>query len=394
MAALSSQITSIVDGGDDGWGVLYKAREMEAQGKDVIVLAIGDHDFPTAKPIVNACTSALNAGRHGYGSITGIAPLRELIATRASAVHGIDVNPDEVIISMGGQAALFAACYSTMDAGAEAIIIEPYYATYAQTIRAVGGKAVIVETSADDNFQPEIEALRAAITPQTRAIIANSPNNPSGVTYTRETLEGIATLCREHDLWLISDEVYHSQTYETDHISPASLPGMRERTFIVDSMSKSHAMTGWRAGWLICPTPEAAFRVADLFLTSAYGIAPFIQLAMRAALAAGKEPEHEIAQRYRLRRDIAVKALSASAKLRVVRPDAAMYVLIDIRGLTDDCAGFAEALLEATNVAVMPGSSFGVSTAGHLRVSLTAPNDVLKDACGRIAHFADEWNQP
>lgn len=393
MAALSTQIRSIVDGGDDGWGILYSARQIQAEGKEVLILAVGDHDFPTAEPIVTACTNALNAGRHGYGSIAGIPPLRDLIAKRASAAHGIDVAPDEVIISMGGQAALFAASYATMDNDAEAIVIQPYYATYAQTIRAVGGTAVIVQTSADNHFQPEIETLRAAITPKTKAILTNSPNNPSGVVYTRETLEGIAELCREHDLWLISDEVYHSQVYETDHISPASLPGMRERTFIIDSMSKSHAMTGWRAGWLICPTSDAALKVADVFLTSAYGVAPFIQLAMRAALAIGVEPEHEISQRYRLRRDIAVKALQASKKLRVVNPDAAMYVLVDIRGMTHDCEGFAEALLQATNVAVMPGKSFGEATMGHIRISLTAPDTILEDACTRIASFADQWNQ-
>lgn len=393
MTALSGQITGIVDGGDDGWGVLMRARELQGEGREIVMLAMGDHDFPTAEPIVDACTDALDAGRHGYGSIAGMAPLREVIAQRAALVHGFEPRPEEIVISMGGQAALFASCFAALDAGDEAIIIEPYYATYAQTIRTAGGVPVVVGTDPDNGFQPRIEDIRAAITPRTRALVANTPNNPSGVVYSRETLEGIAALCLEHDLWLVSDEVYHSQVHEGTHLSPASLPGMRERTFIVDSMSKSHAMTGWRTGWLICPNQEAARKVADLFLTSAYGIAPFIQLAMRAGLALGKEPEFEIAQRYRLRRDRAVEALSRSKRLRLRAPAAAMYILIDLRDVTADAERFAYALLDATGVAAMPGDSFGASTRGHIRISLTAPEAVLTDACTRIAGFVDSWSE-
>jgi arginine:pyruvate transaminase len=373
--------------------VQEKARDMEAGGRgDIIMLTMGDHDFPTAMPIRDACSAALTAGRTGYGSIHGIVPLRDQIAKRATAVHGFEVDPVHVVVSMGGQAALFATAMTCLDPGDEAIVIEPYYATYEQTIRAAGGVPVTVGTSADDGFQPDMATLRAAITPKTRMILCNSPNNPSGAVYTRETLDGIAALCIEHDLWLVSDEVYHSQVYEAAHLSPASLPGMRERTFIVDSMSKSHAMTGWRSGWVICPDMEAADCIIDLFLTSAYGVAPFIQLAMRAALAGGKGPEHEIAQKYRYRRDRAVEALARSKRLKIHPPQAAMYVLMDLRHFVSDAERFAYALLEETGVAVMPGESFGASAAGHIRISLTAPEEHLVEACNRIAAFADTWS--
>jgi len=393
MPTLSPRIRNIVTGTDDGWGVQERARDMEAAGReDIVMLTMGDHDFPTAKLIRDACSTALTIGRTSYGSIHGILPLRESIAKRGAAVHGIGIDPDHIVVSMGGQAALFAAAMATLDPGEEAIVIEPYYATYEQTIRAAGGVPVTVGTSADAGFQPDPATLRAAITPRTRAILCNSPNNPSGAVYTRETLEGIAELCREHDLWLISDEVYHSQVYEAPHISPASLPGMRERTLIVDSMSKSHAMTGWRSGWLICPDMATADCVIDLFLTSAYGLAPFIQLAMRAALAEGKGPEHEISERYRYRRDRAVEALGRSTKLKIHPPAAAMYVLIDLRHMVGDAERFAYALLEETGVAVMPGESFGASAAGHIRISLTAPEEKLVEACTRIAGFAETWS--
>lgn len=393
MPSLSPRITGIVTGEDDGWGVQMRARTMAAAGRaDIVPLTMGDHDFPTAGLIRDACAAALAAGHTGYGSIRGIEPLRALIARRGSAVHGLGIDPDRVVLSMGGQAALFAACCCALGPGDEAIVIEPYYATYEQTIRAAGGVAVTVPTRADDGFQPDPATLRAAIGPRTRMILCNSPNNPSGTVYTRAALEGIAGLCRDHDLWLVSDEVYHSQVYAGAHLGPASLPGMAERTFIVDSMSKSHAMTGWRAGWLICPTVEAAERVADLFLTSAYGLAPFIQHAMQAALEAGDGPEREIAARYRRRRDRAVAVLSRAPRLRIHPPEAAMYVMIDLRGVAEDAERFAYALLEETGVAVMPGDSFGTSAAGHIRVSLTAPEEILAEACARIARFADTWS--
>ncbi len=393
MPTLSPRIQNIVTGADDGWGVQEKAREMILAGRDgIIMLTMGDHDFPTDKAIRDACADALAAGRTTYGSIHGIVPLRDQIAKRASPVHGIEVDPDHIVVSMGGQAALFAASMACIDPGDEAIVIEPYYATYEQTIRAAGGIPITIRTSADRGFQPNPEDLRAAITPRTRMILCNTPNNPSGAVYTRETLQGIATLCIEHDLWLISDEVYHSQVYEAEHISPASLPGMRERTFIVDSMSKSHAMTGWRSGWIICPDAQAANVIIDLFLTSAYGLAPFIQLAMRAALAGGKGPEHEIAQKYRFRRDRAVESLARSKRLKIHPPEAAMYVLMDLRAFAPDAERFAYALLEETGVAVMPGDSFGASAAGHIRISLTAPEEKLVEACTRLATFADTWS--
>jgi len=393
MPTLSPRIQNIVTGEDDGWGVQERAREMAVAGRDdIILLTMGDHDFPTAMPIRNACVAALAGGETGYGSIHGILPLREAIAARGRAAHGIKIDPATIVTSMGGQAALFAAAMACLDPGDEAIVIEPYYATYEQTIRAAGGVPVTVQTRADDGFQPDADTLRAAITPRTRMILCNSPNNPTGAVYTRAAMEGIAALCIEHDLWLVSDEVYHSQVYGADHFSPASLPGMAARTLIVDSMSKSHAMTGWRAGWLICPTAEMAECVIDLFLTSAYGIALFIQRAMHAALAGGAEPEQAIADRYRRRRDHAVAALSTSSRLRIHPPDAAMYILIDLRHFVDDAERFAYALLAETGVAVMPGDSFGPSAAGHIRISLTADDDRLIEACTRIAGFADTWS--
>ena len=387
----SQQISSIVEGDDDGWGILYRAKEMKASGQSVTMLAMGDHDFTTPRPIIDACGAALDAGRTGYSSIQGIDPLRNLVAKRASAVHGIEVDPACVVATVGGQSALFVACMASLDPGDEAIIFEPYYATYAQTVRAVGGRPVIIGTDPDAGFQPSPERIAAAITPRTRAIVINTPNNPTGAVYTRKTLEGIAELCIAHNIWLISDEVYHTQVYDGAHLSPAGLDGMRERILIIDSMSKSHAMTGWRAGWLICPSEAQAEHIVEYFLTATHGLPPFIQLSMRAGLALGAAPEQEIAARYRQRRDVAVETLSQSKRLTVHAPAAAMYVFLDLRGFCQDGNTFAEALLDKHGVAAMAGESFGVSGTGHLRISLTAPDEELRAACKKIAELADNW---
>jgi len=306
----SQQISSIVEGDDDGWGILYRAKEMKASGQSVTMLAMGDHDFTTPRPIIDACGAALDAGRTGYSSIQGIDPLRNLVAKRASAVHGIEVDPACVVATVGGQSALFVACMASLDPGDEAIIFEPYYATYAQTVRAVGGRPVIIGTDPDAGFQPSPERIAAAITPRTRAIVINTPNNPTGAVYTRKTLEGIAELCIAHNIWLISDEVYHTQVYE----------------------------------WLICPSEAQAEHIVDYFLTATHGLPPFIQLSMRAGLALGAAPEKEIAARYRQRRDVAVETLSQSKRLTVHAPAAAMYVFLDLRGFCQDGNTFAEAL--------------------------------------------------
>jgi len=391
MTQISTRIGSITGSEDDGWGVHYRAQAMQRAGEDVTILSVGDHDFTTDGKIVDACKASLDAGQHHYSPVTGGIDLREAVAGRIAGRTGVATSPDEAIICPGGQAGLYACATLAINPGDEAIIVEPYYATYAQTILAAGGVPVCVATLPEDGFQPSAEAIAAAITPKTRMILINSPQNPSGVVYTRETLEGIAAACRDNDLWLVSDEVYESQVYDGEHISPRALDGMVERTLVIGSMSKSHAMTGWRVGWVIGPE-EAIASLADLFLTMTYGMAQFVQSAALVGLREGGQGEQDIAALYRRRRDRALQALSASSKLKVHAPAAAMYLLIDVRAVSADGEAFANALLDEEKIGVMPGESFGASAAGHIRISLCTEDDKLAEACARIGRFADNWS--
>lgn len=390
MTRISKHIASITGSEDDGWGVHYRAQEMARAGEKVVMLSVGDHDFTTDAGIVEACKSSLDAGQHHYSPVTGTIELREAVARRIAERTGVTTSSDQAIICPGGQAGLYACACLALEPGDEAIIVEPYYATYAQTVLAAGGKPVCVSTLPEDGFQPSAEAIAEAITPKTRMILINSPQNPSGVVYTRETLEGVASACREHDLWLVSDEVYESQVYEGEHLSPRALNGMAERTLVIGSMSKSHAMTGWRVGWVVGPE-HAIAAIGDLFLTMTYGMASFIQEAALVGLRDGAEGEKRIAALYRRRRDKALAALAGSEKLRIHAPAAAMYLLLDVRRVCADGEAFAHALLETEKISVMPGESFGRAAAGHIRISLCAEDDRLADACERIARFADEW---
>ncbi len=288
---------------------------------------------------------------------------------------------EEIIATPGGQAALFAAVQATLDPGKHAIVVAPYYATYPGTFRAAGAGFTVVEARAEDGFQPDPAAIERAIERNTRAILINTPNNPTGAVYTRENLEGIADICRRHDLWLLSDEVYWTIAHG-EHVSPRSLPGMAERTLVINSMSKSHGMTGWRIGWLTGPKPLITLLIS-LNLVSTYGLPDFVS---RAAIEALENDwgVAEIARIYDTRRLAFLDAIRGINGVTVRGSEGGMYVMLDIRTIEPDDEAFAWSLLEAEKVAVMPGSSFGDAAAGCIRISLCQPEEVLREAAARL----------
>ncbi|MEM1382204.1 MAG: pyridoxal phosphate-dependent aminotransferase [Pseudomonadota bacterium] len=384
----SQRIAAIVGGsGDDGWSVHYRAHGLAAAGVPVTRLTVGDHDVKTDASILAAMQGAMTGDKLGYMPVSGIDPLKAAIAARVTAQGGPPVSTEEVVVTPGGQAALYCAAMAALDPGQSCIVLDPFYATYQQTVRAVSARPITVETRAEDGFQPDPDAIAAALAPDTRAILINTPNNPTGSVYTRERLEGIAALCQARDLWLISDEVYDRQIHHGAHLSPRVLPGMAERTMVVNSLSKSHAMTGSRIGWLVLP-PRSAEHVVDLAIAMTYGIPGFIQDAGLYALTHGGEIEDGIRARYRRRRDQALQVLGSGNLVRAVPPAGGMYVMLDIRATGLTGIAFAEALLEQERIAVMPGESFGAAAAGHVRVALTVPDEELADALGRIVQFA------
>ena len=383
---LSNTITTITGGGSDGWDLFIKARKMISEGHDITELTIGEHDIRTDTRILEAMHAAALGGATGYAMVPGIDDLRNAVAARLSARTGVPTTLDNVLITAGGQAALFAAFRAALDEGDTALYINPYYATYPGTIRSVGGvpKAVIAE--ADNGFLPTFEALDAAAV-GAKALLINSPNNPTGAVYGRDTLEAIAAVAIKHDLIVISDEVYDTQVWEGEHISIRSLEGMAERTFVVGSMSKSHAMTGSRVGWLVGPD-EAMGHVLNLLTNTNYGVAGFTQRAALFALGLGEAFESEIGAPFQRRRAIAQKSLEGQNAIRLSQPSGAMYLMLDIRatGLSGD--DFADKLLMERHIAVMPGESFGDAAAGHVRIAMTIPDAPFEAAIKEIAAFA------
>ena len=388
MPDLSRRIRHIVSGGDDGWGLHYAAHDMRMAGHDVLMLSVGDHDIKTDAAILDAMDASARAGQLGYTAVSGLPKLRQAIADRTTRLTKTPATFDNVAISPGGQGAIFSAMSAALDPGDACIILDPYYATFAITVRACAGEPIVVPTRADQGFQPDAALIEAAITPRTRAILVNSPNNPSGAVYTRDRLEAIAALAVKHDLWVISDELYDSQVHDGDHISLRDLPGMADRTIVIGSMPKAYAMTGSRVGWVIAPTTAAAC-IIDQAGATTYGLPGFIQQAAIFALNECQHLESEIATRYRRRRDICLDALQGTQKLSIIPPDGGMYVMLNVRATGMTGLEFGHRLLADEKISVMPGESFGEAAAGHIRVAMTVADDALGDAVGRIAALAD-----
>lgn len=383
---LSRRITGIIGQGSDGWDLFRKARTMIASGIPVAELTIGEHDIRTDPAILGAMQASAAAGATGYASIPGIPALRAAVAARIAARTGVPTTADNILITAGGQFGLFAAHQAACDEGDRALFIDPYYATYPGTIRAVGAIPVAIRAEAEDAFQPRAAAI-AARARGARSLLINTPNNPTGAVYGRETLSQIAALCRDHGLWLISDEVYDTQVWEGDHLSPRALPGMAGRTFVVGSLSKSHAMTGSRIGW-VCGPAHAIGPMTDLATHTNYGIPGFVQEAGLFALGLGADFEAGIAAPFRRRRAITLDLIARQQIVRAAPLAGAMYAMLDIRATGMTGEGFAEALLERERIAVMPGQSFGAAAAGHVRVAMTLPDAEYAAALSRLLAFA------
>ncbi|MFT7106417.1 MAG: arginine:pyruvate transaminase [Yoonia sp.] len=383
---LSDRIKNINGGGSDGWDVFYRARRMISDGISVVELTIGEHDIRTSPAILDAMNKAAVGGHTGYAMVPGTDALRETVAARIQARTGVPTTKDNILITPGGQAALFAAHSAVCDPGDTAVYIDPYYATYPGTIRGVGAAPRAVVTSPDTAFQPTAAALNEAAKGAI-SLLVNSPNNPTGVVYSAETLQAIADTCISHDLWLISDEVYDTQVWEGAHVSPRSLPDMAERTLVVGSMSKSHAMTGSRVGW-ICGPEIVITQLMDLATNTTYGVAGFIQDGADFALNQGDAVEKDVAAPFRRRRDLTMQALKGQNVVRAVPAQGAMYVMLDIRATGMDGESFANALLDAKHIAVMPGESFGQAAAGHVRIAMTIDDAQYVDALTRLIAFA------
>jgi len=373
--------------GADAWKIHIEAARQSGVGRDIIFLTVGDPDQAPPESVIEATVASLRRHRTGYAPILGYPEVRAAIAARFAKRTGVPCGEENVVVVPGTQAGLYCALQCLAGPGDEVIAAEPMYATYEAVAGASGARLVNIPLRPERGFHPDLGALSAAISERTRMIWINSPHNPTGAVLDRGEIEAIATLCREHDLWLLSDEVYEDLAFARPHISPWSLPGMAERTVVVSSLSKSHAIPGFRMGWMIGP-PALTKHLFNLLLCTLYGGPPFIQ---DGALVAIREDLPEVAAMHRAYRDRAAlmsNVLAAAPNCRVVRPEGGMFVLLDIRDSGLGSEEFAAMLLEREAVAVLPCDGFGPSAIGHLRISLTAADGLLEEAGERIVRLA------
>ncbi|TDQ81556.1 L-aspartate aminotransferase [Dongia mobilis] len=372
--------------GAAAWDLHVEAVNQKRAGKDVIVLSIGDPEFHSPPAIVESAVAGLRSGDTHYADVLGLPRARKAVAAQHARLTRQPVGPENVAIVAGAQGGLFAAAMCILGPGDEVIVLEPMYVTYEATVQAGGAHLVRVPLAAETGFRLDLAALEQAITPRTRAIFFATPNNPTGAVLNRVELEGIAALARRHDLWVVSDEVYSTIIFEGEHVSICSLPGMAERTVTINSLSKSHAMTGWRAGWIVGPS-ELIHHVGNLGLTNLYGLPPFIQNALALALESHVPEVAEMREAYRRRRDLALAALGHLPGIICRQPAAGMFMLADVRGTGLTARDYAWRLFRETGVAVLDATAFGKAAAGHLRISFAIDEASLAEACRRIADF-------
>ncbi len=386
MPELSNRIATLNNGGTDGWDVFYKARSRVAAGEKITELTIGEPDDKTDLAILEAMHQSAIGGHTGYAAVPGTPELREAVAKRVAAQSGVPTTSDNVLITPGAQAALFAAHLCACDAGDTALYIDPYYVTYPGSIRGAGAVPHATVTAPENGFRPT--AAQLAETPEASSLLINTPNNPTGTVYGADTLDAICGFVRDRDMWLISDEVYSTQVWEGAHISPRAMPDMANRTLQIGSMSKSHAMTGSRVGWLIGPEVAIA-HLADLAIVTTYGVPGYIQDAAVFALAQGKGLEDKHARPFERRKNIAMRLLNGSNAIHVIPPMGAMYMMLDIRSTGLSGEEFAHRLLDERDIAVMPGESFGQAAAGHIRVAMTVDDQTFEQAISTLREFAE-----
>lgn len=392
MPDISNRVRGIVpDGEGSGWEVHFEALTRKDAGQDILILSVGDHEFSTPEETVEACVNAVRGGYHHYTMISGMPEFRQAVARMTEETTGQKTTEDNVLSTIGGQAALYTAIHGTLDPGDHGVVVSPYYVTYPGVFNSAGASHTIVDAVAENGFQPDPADIRAAIQPNTKSLLINSPNNPTGAVYSHQTLDEIASICIEHDIWLISDEVYWSHTGpDRPHISPRTLPDMVERTIVINSLSKSHGMTGWRVGWLVAPEEFVRF-CTNQNLISTYGLNNFVSRAATEAIN-NRYGVDEIADLYAQRREKFLQTVRGINALTIRGSEGGMYLMFDVRKIAKTGQEFAWALLEAENMSVLPGESFGRAAAGHIRISLCQTDELLEEAATRLKRFVTSRN--
>ncbi|MBB3168815.1 pyridoxal phosphate-dependent aminotransferase [Simiduia aestuariiviva] len=380
-----SQLAHRLDGeASEVWAVHDRALDMKAQGEDVILLCVGDPDFPTPEPIFYQALAAMKRDRTHYSPAQGELALRQAVAELESKTSPHPCDADDIVIFPGGTNALYSVFSCICNAGDEVVVPDPMYVGYCGVFDAVGIKTVPVPLKAEANFALDMDAMKAAITENTKAVIVNTPGNPCGNMMSREELAELAAYTHERGVWLISDEVYSMITFKQRHVSLRAAAAQLDNVIMVDGLSKSHAMSGWRIGWVVAPQSLVP-HLTNLAGASVFGCPQFIQDAAAFAL---RHDDYYVAQmrdEYKKRRDFLVARINEMPGVSAESPDAGMFVMMRTDKVAASGQVFAERLLDEAGVSVVPGAGFGDVTADYVRITLAQPIDILAQAMARMA---------
>ena len=363
--------------------------DIAATMDDVISLGIGEPDFVTPEPIIRAGTRSLEAGETHYTSNSGILELRQAMARYLQTLYGLEYDPEtEVIATVGASEALYLAMTALLDPGDEVIVPQPCFVSYAAEVSFAGGVPVIVNTRAEDDWQLTAGQLEAAITPRTKALLIGYPNNPTGAVMTRQCLGEIAQVAKKHDLLVISDEIYARLVYGEEHTCFPSLPDMWERTVLLQGLSKSHAMTGWRLGFAAAP-PEILGAMRKVHQYTIMSAPTVSQYAGIEALERSESFVNTMVEEYNRRRQVMFKSFN-SMGLPTVEPKGAFYVFPRVTHLGMSAEDFCEKLLYEEKVAVVPGGAFGECGMDHVRACYATSMEKIEEAMTRISRFIEK----
>jgi len=388
MRKIASRVSQL--NGEGALAVFSRAKELEKQGRSIIHLELGEPDFHPAAPVVDAVRDAVAAGRDRYCATRGILALREAIAEYLKRTRKVSATVEQVLVAPGCKMALSLAMMALIEPGDEVLYPDPGFPIYPSFTRGLGATPVAFGLEEKNKFQPDINEITSKITPRTRMLIFNSPNNPTGTVYSEETIRLIAQLAEKHDLWVLSDEVYARIVFGGEYKSIHSLPGMAERTVIIDGFSKSFAMTGWRLGYAVAPVH--VIDAMDLLVLNTFTCtAEFSQVAAIEALRDSTNAVEAMVMEYRKRRDLFVEKLNKIPGFRCQAPGGAFYAWVNIEETGLAAEEVAKVLLEEAGVAGIAGAAFGSGGKNYVRFSLVSARNLLEDALERMERVATRW---
>jgi len=388
MRSIASRMS--VMSGEGALSVFARAQELEAQGRSIIHLELGEPDFHPGQSVIDSATKALNDGKDRYCAVIGVPELRAELAAYLARTRNINVAAGNIVLAPGCKLSLFLGMMALLEPGDEVLYPDPGFPGYASIACGLAAVPVPFELSARNHFQPDPAEVAAKITPRTRMLLTNSPGNPTGTVYTDNVQRALAELAVKHDLWVLSDEIYARIIYGGEYFSMLRYPGMAERTLIIDGFSKSFAMTGWRLGYTVAP-PEVVPALAMMAVNTYTCVAEFTQYAAIDALRDREGNTSRMVAEFARRREQFARDLNRVPGFRCLPPDGAFYAWVDITGTGVSAEDICQILLEDAGVAAIPGAAFGPSGQDFVRFSFASSTETLREAVERIAKVSSAW---